>query len=120
MVAETQHCNGLTMNICMSYGSRGEIVAASRSLAADVASGEIDVNRIDEDMFQSRLLTCQSGDPCVLIRTSGEVRISNFLLWQMAYTEMFFLNKPWPAVEKEDLLKVIRTYARGRIRRFGK
>lgn len=108
------------MNICMSYGSRGEIVAAARSLATDVASGIIDVDGIDEDTFESRLLTSHSGDPDVLIRTSGEVRISNFLLWQLAYTEMFFLDKPWPAVEKEDLLKIIRTYASGRIRRFGK
>eukprot|EP00980_Cylindrotheca_fusiformis_P008018 scaffold1706_cov116-Cylindrotheca_fusiformis.AAC.21 len=120
MVEETAHCNGLTMNICMSYGSRGEIVAASKSLATDVANGNLDVSKIDEELFESHLLTCQSGDPDVLIRTSGEIRISNFLLWQLAYTEMFFVDKPWPAVEKEDLLKVIRSYASSRIRRFGK
>ena len=110
------------MNICMSYGSRGEIVAASRSLATDVVNGDLDVDDIDQDLFQSKLLTCQSGagDPDVLIRTSGEIRISNFLLWQLAYTEMFFVDKPWPAIEKEDLLQVIRTYADGRIRRYGK
>lgn len=121
MVSETQHCTGMTMNICMSYGSRGEIVAASRSLATDVAKGVLDINSIDEDLFESRLLTCASGgNPDVLIRTSGEIRISNFLLWQLAYTEMFFVNKAWPAIEKEDLLRVIRSYADGRIRRYGK
>jgi undecaprenyl diphosphate synthase len=104
----------------MSYGSRGELVAASRSLAADAVRGELNVESIDENEFQKRLLTYHCGDPDVLIRTSGEVRISNFLLWQLAYTEFFFFEKTWPAVEKEDLLEVIRTYAKGRIRRFGK
>ena len=120
MVDETRHCTGLTMNICLSYGSRGEIVEATKSIARDIEKRTIDLDSIDEELFQSRLLTCHSGDPDVLIRTSGEVRISNFLLWQLAYTEMFFLDKPWPAVEKEDLMRVIRTYAEGRIRRFGK
>lgn len=120
MVDETQHCTGLTMNICLSYGSRGEIVEATKSIARDIEKRMIKVDSIDEHLFQSRLLTSHSGDPDVLIRTSGEVRISNFLLWQLAYCEMFFLDKPWPAVEKEDLLHVIRTYAEGRIRRFGK
>jgi undecaprenyl diphosphate synthase len=120
MVDETQKCTGLTMNICMSYGSRGEIVNASRSLAVDAARGALDAERIDENEFEKRLLTSHCGDPDVLLRTSGEIRISNFLLWQLAYTEMFFVDKPWPAVEKDDLLEVIRTYAKGRIRRFGK
>lgn len=120
MVNETRHCTGLTMNICLSYGSRGEIVEATKSIAKDIENRAIDIDSIDEELFQSRLLTCHSGDPDVLIRTSGEVRISNFLLWQLAYSEMFFLDKPWPAVEKEDLLRVIRTYAEGRIRRYGK
>ena len=120
MSSETQHCTGLVMNICMSYGSRSEILNAARSLAIDVAAGRISPTRVDETEFQKRLLTNHCSDPDVLIRTSGEVRISNFLLWQMAYSEMFFVDKPWPALEKEDLLQVIRTYAKGRIRRFGK
>ena len=120
MVKETENCTGLTMNICISYGSRGEIVAASKSLVSDVSSGELDANSITEDEFQKRLLTSHcGGDPDVLIRTSGEVRISNFLLWQLAYTEMFFIDKPWPAIEKDDLLEVIRAFADGRKRRFG-
>jgi len=120
MTADTKHCTGLIMNICLSYGSRGEILNATRSLAAEAASGRLAPDAIDEAEFQKHLLTGHCGDPDVLIRTSGEVRISNYLLWQLAYSEMFFLEKPWPAVEKEDLLEVIRTYAEGRIRRFGK
>lgn len=120
MTSETQHCTGLVMNICLSYGSRGEILNVARSLAADAASGLLSAEQIDEAEFHRRLLTSHCGDPDVLIRTSGEVRISNYLLWQLAYSEMFFLDKTWPAVEKEDLLTVIRAYANGRIRRYGK
>ena len=108
------------MNICMSYGSRGEIVNATKSLVEDVVAGRQTVEDIDEKEFSRRLLTGQCGDPDVLIRTSGEIRISNFLMWQLAYSEMFFLQKPWPAIEKDDLLDVIRSFAKGRIRRYGK
>lgn len=120
MTSETQHCTGLIMNICMSYGSRSEILNAARSIAADAAVGKLSANNVDETEFQKHLLTSHCSDPDVLIRTSGEVRISNFLLWQLAYSELFFVDKPWPAMEKEDLLQVIRTYAKGRIRRYGK
>ena len=108
------------MNICMSYGSRGEILNASRSLALDAVRGNLDVTKIDETVFQERLLTLHCGDPDILIRTSGEIRISNFMLWQLAYSEMFFIEKPWPAIEKEDFLQIIRSYSSGRQRRFGK
>ena len=108
------------MNICMSYGGRGELVLANRSLVADVLSGKITADNIDEEEIGKRLLTNQNGDPDVLIRTSGEVRMSNFLLWQLAYTEMFFLQKTWPEIEKNDLLEVIRAFAKGRSRRYGR
>ena len=121
MVEETQHCDGMIMNICLSYGSRGEIVGAAKSIVEDVLGNKIDPERIDESTIGERLLTHNyGGDPDVLIRTSGEVRISNFLLWQVAYTEFFFVPKPWPAMEKNDLLEVIRTYAKGRSRRYGR
>ncbi len=120
MTTETQHCTGLVMNICMSYGSRGEILNAARSLAVDAAAGLLSPNCLDEAEFQKRLLTSHCGDPDVLIRTSGEMRISNYLLWQLAYSELFFVDKPWPSIDKEDLLRVIQTYAEGRTRRFGK
>lgn len=121
MVNETQHCNGMIMNICLSYGSRGEIVGATKLIVEDVLRDKLDPETIDENAIEERLLTHNcGGDPDVMIRTSGELRISNFLLWQLAYTEFFFVDKPWPAMEKNDLLDVIRNYAKGRSRRFGR
>jgi undecaprenyl diphosphate synthase len=118
MVDETAHCeDGLLLNICLSYGSRGEIVRACRQLATDVQQGTLSLQEITEDAVQQRLLT--SVDPDVIIRTSGEYRISNFLLWQMAYSELFFLSKTWPEMKKQDLLEVIQAFAGGRDRRFG-
>ena len=121
MVDDTKHCeNGLTMNICLSYGSRGEIVNACKALAIDVRDGKVRPEDITERHFEDKLLTSHCLDPDVVIRTSGEYRLSNFLLWQLAYTEMFFVAKQWPELEKNDLLHVIRTYSNGRRRRFGK
>lgn len=118
MVDETAHCKGgLTMNICLSYGSRGEIVHACRQVATDVQQGVLSVSDIDEAAVQNRLLA--KTDPDLVIRTSGEYRLSNFLLWQMAYSELFFVKKTWPEMRKEDLLEVIRAFAGGRDRRFG-
>jgi undecaprenyl diphosphate synthase len=111
---------GLQMNICLSYGSRGEIVNACRDLARDCVNKVFKVDQISEETFAQRLLTKHCGDVDVLIRTSGEIRISNYLLWQLAYAEMFFVSKNWPELEKSDLLEVIRSYANGRQRRFGK
>jgi undecaprenyl diphosphate synthase len=104
----------------MSYGSRGEILNAARALAHDAVCGTLNAAKISEQDLEKRLLSHHCGDIDVLIRTSGEIRISNFMLWQLAYSELFFVPKPWPAIEKEDLLQVIRTYANGRRRRFGK
>ena len=121
MEKDTEHCQGgLTMNICLSYGSRGEIINACRAIVKDVADGKIDVHSVGEDHIRQRLLTNHCGDPDVVIRTSGEIRLSNFLLWQSAYAEFFFLPQTWPEVEKKDLLRIIRAYAKDRQRRFGK
>ena len=117
---DTRHGHGLLVNVCLSYGSRGEIVGACRDLVRECSRGELQVDDITEEVFADRLLTGTLPDPDILIRTSGEVRISNFLLWQLAYSELFFLEKKWPEMEKEDLLDIIRTYAKGRKRRFGK
>lgn len=121
MVEETQNCENFTMNICLSYGSRGEIVNACREIASDVSEGKIHVENISERTLEEKMLTGSYGiaDPDVMIRTSGEFRLSNFLLWQSAYTEMFFIEKKWPELNKEDLLRVLRTFANGRKRRFG-
>jgi undecaprenyl diphosphate synthase len=109
----------LRMNICLSYGSRGEIVNACRSMVEDYALGRLDSpTQINEDSLSERMLI--SGIPDILIRTSGEIRLSNFLLWQMAYTELFFLTKNWPELQKIDFLNVLRSYAQGRQRRYGK
>jgi undecaprenyl diphosphate synthase len=117
---ETRNCQGtLILNVCLSYGSRGEIVLACQSLAADCRDGKLAAGDIDERSVEARLLTGNSPPPDVLLRTSGEVRLSNFLLWQCAYTEFFFISKHWPDLEKEDLLGVIRGFAHGRKRRFG-
>ena len=111
----------MTLNICFDYGARDEILTACRGLAAQCASGELKASEITEDLFSSRLLTGHCVcDPDILIRTSGEERISNFLLWQIAYTELFFLDKCWPEMEKQDLLKIITAYAKGRERRYGR
>ena len=119
MVDETAHCEGgLSLNICLSYGSRGEIVHACRQVAIEVLRGEKSVEEITDDSFQHHLLL--PSDPDVVIRTSGEQRISNFLLWQMAYSELFFLKKTWPEMEKRDLVDIIQSYASERERRFGK
>jgi undecaprenyl diphosphate synthase len=120
---DTKHCTGgLQMNVCLSYGSRGEIINACRDIARDCVNQdeEFNVDQISEETFEQRLLTKHCGDVDVLIRTSGEIRISNYLLWQLAYAEMFFVSKNWPELEKSDLLEVIRSYANGRHRRFGK
>ena len=120
MVNETKHCDGFTLNICLSYGARGEIVNACKSIVEDVMSGFITVDQIGEIQLQKKMLTKHCCDPDVVIRTSGEERLSNFLLWQSAYSELFFLNKSWPELRKEDLLEVICAYADGRKRRYGK
>jgi len=120
MEEETKHCTNFTMNICLSYGGRNEIANACKSIAMDVQAGKIDVNEIGEAALQNKMLTSHCCDPEVIIRTSGEERLSNFLLWQAAYSEFFFLKKQWPELEKGDLLDVIRAFANGRKRRFGK
>ncbi|KAL7429645.1 hypothetical protein ACHAXH_006356 [Discostella pseudostelligera] len=120
MVSDTKHCDKFIMNICMSYGGRGEIVNACKSMAMDIQCGNVHIDEVDERMFQSKMLTQPCCDPDIVIRTSGEERLSNFLLWQVAYSEFFFLKKHWPEMEKDDLLEVIRTFARGRKRRYGK
>ena len=120
MVEETKHCSKFIMNICLSYGSRHEIVKACRSVVHDVIQQKLKPSDVNETTFESKLMTFPYSDPDVVIRTSGEYRISNFLLWQLAYSEMFFLDKQWPELEKEDLLEIIRAFGTCRKRRFGK
>lgn len=95
---ETKDCDGFLFNICLSYGARQEIANACRQIAGEVASGATPLNKVDETTVERHLLTRGLPDPDLLIRTSGEKRVSNFLLFQMAYTELFFVDKLWPDI----------------------
>lgn len=108
----------IDVNICINYGSRDEILRASRSLARKVASKELDADKIDEAAFEKELLTAGVPDPDLLIRTSGEQRISNFLLWQCAYAELIFIDRLWPDFDKSDLEEAVAQFRR-RERRYG-
>ena len=108
----------IDVNICINYGARDEIVRASRNLARKVAAGEITPDEIDEARFERELLTAGLPDPDLLIRTSGEQRISNFLLWQCAYAELVFVDTLWPDFGKDHLEQAIAEFRR-RERRYG-
>ena len=116
--AKTGANTGLQLTIALSYGGRAEIVHAARALAARVAAGDLTPDGIDEDTFADSLFTHDLPDPDLLIRTSGEQRISNFLLWQLAYTEMVFVERHWPAFTADDLAGALGAFQR-RDRRFG-
>jgi undecaprenyl diphosphate synthase len=117
-IDETAANTGLTLILALSYSSRWELVEAARAIAAQVASGELRPDQVDMAAFTSKLATASIPDPELLIRTSGEFRISNFLLWQIAYTEFYFTNTLWPDFGKEDLYKAILDF-QARERRFG-
>lgn len=114
----TRENRTMTLVVALSYGSRQEIVLAARRLAEEVATGGITVDSIDEDAFSARLFTADIPDPDLIIRTSGEKRISNFLLWQAAYAELVFIDTLWPDFTKRDLEAAIDEFHR-RERRFG-
>ncbi len=116
--AKTAANKKLTLTIALSYGSRAEIVLAAKRLAEAVQRGELSPNQIDEARFERFLFTADMPDPDLLIRTSGEKRISNFLLWQCAYAEFVFLEKHWPDFGQDDLKSAIAEYL-GRNRRYG-
>lgn len=109
---------GLTLTIALNYGSRDEITRAVRRIATDVKDGTLDIDRIDESYISSQLDTGYMPDPDLLIRTSGEERLSNYLLWQLAYAEFYFTDVCWPDFDKAELIKAIRYY-NGRDRRYG-
>ena len=112
-------CTGLNLNLALNYSSRWEITNAIKKIAEKIKNGQLDVENIDENYISSQLETSEIPDPDFLIRTSGEYRISNFLLWQMSYTEMYFTETLWPDFKKEELKKAIEEYQK-RERRFGK
>jgi undecaprenyl diphosphate synthase len=108
----------LNLLVAISYGARQEITAAARRIAEDAVAGRLDPSQLTEDMFASRLETAGIPDPDLLIRTSGEKRISNFLLWQSAYTELVFVDTRWPDFTEAELAAAVREYHR-RERRYG-
>ncbi|MFN4233600.1 MAG: isoprenyl transferase [Bacteroidia bacterium] len=118
-IDETSQNDGLTLVLALSYSSRWEIVNATKKIASAVKSGILKVEDINDELFASYLTTKNIPDPELLIRTSGELRISNFLLWQCAYAEFCFLEKMWPEFKREDLFSAILDFQQ-RERRFGK
>jgi undecaprenyl diphosphate synthase len=119
VVSSTAAGDRLTLNLFISYGARAELVRAAQRLALDALEGRIAPEAIDEAAFESRLYTADCPDPDLLIRTSGERRISNFLLWQMAYTELYISPVLWPDFSKRELFDAILDY-QTRERRFGR
>lgn len=108
----------MNFTIALNYGSRDEMTRAVRRMAADCAAGKLAADVIDEKVFASYLDTCELPDPDLLIRTSGEQRLSNYLLWQLAYSEFYFTDVLWPDFTKEELVRAIEQY-NSRDRRYG-
>ena len=114
----TKNNTGVVFNIALNYGSRNEIVSAVKNIAYEVKNGNINVEDITEDTISNNLYTAGEPDPDLLIRTSGELRLSNFLLWQLAYTEFLFVDKHWPDFSEEDIDMAIEVFQK-RNRKFG-
>ncbi|TFG92961.1 MAG: isoprenyl transferase [Syntrophobacterales bacterium] len=117
-IEETSENSGMVLNLALSYGGRDEIIRAVKGILRDIKSTDIDEETITKDLFSRYLYTANIPDPDLLIRTSGETRLSNFLLWQMAYTELYFTDVLWPDFSKDDLIEAIMNYQQ-RERRFG-
>ncbi|MDU2243779.1 MAG: polyprenyl diphosphate synthase, partial [Paenibacillus sp.] len=117
-IERTKHNTGLILNFALNYGSRREITESVKDIAKAVQSGELLVEDITSDTFESRLLSAGLPEPDLLIRTSGELRLSNFMLWQTAYSELWFTDILWPDFSKEHLVEAVAEYQR-RTRRYG-
>ena len=115
---KTKNNTGLVLNICFNYGGRDEIVTATKNIAQKVLDGELKIEDINEKLFSNYLYTANQPDPDLLIRTSGEERISNFLPWQISYSEFVFTDKFWPEYNEQEFLNSIQIYQK-RTRRFG-
>ncbi len=118
-LAATSHNTGMILNLALSYGGRAEILSAVQRIIKDVQGGILDPAKISDVEFEKRLYTAGIPDPELLIRTSGEMRVSNFLLWQIAYSEIFVTPTLWPDFTKEEYIQILKDFQR-RERRFGK
>ena len=118
-IDDTSHNTRMTLTLALSYSGRWDLTQASRRMAEDVKAGKLPPEEVNDQLVSSYLSTAGMPDPELLIRTSGEERISNFLLWQLAYSELYFTSKYWPDFRKADLYEAILNYQR-RERRFGK
>ncbi|MBU0994763.1 MAG: isoprenyl transferase [Proteobacteria bacterium] len=116
---KTRNNNAMQLNLALSYGSRAEIVDMVKKIATDVKAGRLDPGSISSDMIPDYLYTKDIPDPDLLIRTSGEMRISNFLLWQIAYSEIYFTDTLWPDFGREEFIHILEDF-QGRERRYGK
>ena len=116
---DTGHCTGLVLCLALSYSSRWEIVEACRQMARECASGSLSPEAIDDELFSRHLATRDMPDPDLLIRTGGDLRVSNYLLWQIAYSELYFTSKYWHDFTKEDFVDAIADF-QARERRYGK
>ena len=114
----TKNNTGVTFNIAINYGGREELLKATKEIAKEVKEGSLSLEEITEETIENHLYTAGQPDPDLLIRTSGELRTSNFLPWQLVYSEFYFVNKNWPDFSEEDLLEAINEYQK-RNRKFG-
>ena len=118
-INETSKNDSMILNLALSYGARNEIVSAVKQISKQVKEANIEIDDINEQLFSDYLYTKQMPDPDLLIRTSGEMRLSNFMLWQMAYTEIYITKTLWPDFEQEEFINILKDY-QSRERRFGK
>lgn len=118
-IAKTASNTGVLLNLALSYGGREEIVDAAKQLVRKAVAGEITADEVDNDVFSRHMYNADIPDPCLLIRTSGEVRLSNFLLWQLSYAEIVITDKLWPDFRHDALVDALEEYSK-RDRRFGK
>jgi len=115
---DTEYNDGLLLNLAFNYGSRAEIIQAVDKIAGEVKAGKLEQKDISEELFSSYLMTKEISEPDLLIRTSGEIRLSNFMLWQLAYTEFWFTDVLWPDFSEKEFLEAIKVY-QNRSRRYG-
>ncbi len=117
-IRQTSHCTGLKLILALSYSSRWEIAAATKAIALDIVSGKLNPEQIDDSCLSAHMATADFPDPDLLIRTGGDQRISNFLLWQIAYAEIMFVDTFWPDFSKQQFVDCISRFQK-RERRFG-